>query len=117
MPTPAVHLFVSQQILKDESLASLDGRLRQQAGHLLLGSVAPDAWLFGLANRQQTHFLPVPMPADRQGARELLDACPELRSPADLAPALSAFVAGYMTHLLTDEIWYHQVYNLSLIHI
>jgi len=110
MPTPLVHVFVSQRILSRLAGAPAAMLLEPQAGDFFLGSTAPDAWSLGGVSRQQAHMVPVPMPADQQGARELLQHYPELRSPASLSPAKAAFVAGYMTHLMLDELWYHQIF-------
>ena len=110
MPTPLVHLYVSQQILAADAVPGM-GRLRRHAGDFLLGSIAPDAWTLGGLDRTGAHLLPIPVPPDKQGATELLNRYPELRQASRLQAPQAAFVAGYMTHLLIDEIWYHQIFD------
>jgi hypothetical protein len=110
MPTPVVHLFIAQNLLRGPD-ALPAGSLNGQAGDFLLGSVAPDAWTVSNATRRQTHLLPIPLPAGKQGAVELLATYPHLRAPAALTPAQAAFVAGYLAHLLADEVWYHQIFD------
>jgi hypothetical protein len=107
MPTPAVHLYVAQHILGRQ----LAGRLNGEAGDFLLGSVAPDAWSVGHITRRQAHILPIPIPAGLHGATELLALYPQLARAARLTPGQAAFVAGYMGHLLVDEIWYHRIFE------
>ena len=110
MPTPLVHLYVSQQILEqfDGPAVAL---LRRRVGDFMLGSIAPDAWSLGEMTRIEGHVLPIPPPRDVHGAAELLHQYPMLRDAGALRPAQAAFVAGYMTHLLLDEIWYHDLFD------
>lgn len=109
MPTPFVHLYISQQILSGD-IDSTIVQLRRHAGDFLLGSIAPDAWTLGTLSRAEAHLLPIPIPQDRRGADELLSRYPHLAQASHLRISQAAFVAGYMTHLLMDEIWYHQVF-------
>jgi len=107
MPTPVVHVYVAQRILSRQMAGLLDGA----AGDFLLGSVAPDAWSIGHITRREAHILPIPIPAGRHSAAELLARYPQLALATGLAPRQAAFVAGYMSHLLVDEIWYYRVFE------
>jgi hypothetical protein len=110
MPTPLVHLYVSQQILEEA-----DGRvaalLRRRAGDFMLGSIAPDAWWLGGLRRADAHVLPIPIPPAASGVIDLLDRYPLLRDVHALSAPQAAYVAGYLTHLLLDEIWYHDIFH------
>lgn len=110
MPTPLVHLYIAQQIIEcSDSL--LAGCLQQQAGDFMLGSIAPDAWWLGDLSRVDAHVLPIPMPRDASSVVELLHAYPVLRHARALQAPQVAFVAGYLTHLLLDELWYHDIFD------
>jgi hypothetical protein len=111
MPSPLVHVYIAQLLLTDSNGQGLAHALRGQVGDFLLGSIAPDAWTLGRITRQQAHVLPIPIPPGKEGAVELLAVYPTLADPARLTPASAAFVAGYMAHLLVDEIWYHGIFH------
>ncbi len=107
MPTPVVHLYLAQEILQSGAAGYLNGCVSDY----LLGSIAPDAWSIAGVTRRQAHILPIPIPAGKRVVEELLTLYPHLRASQALAPARAAFVAGYMAHLLVDEIWYHRIFE------
>jgi hypothetical protein len=110
MPTPLVHIYISQRILN--GLAGPAAQvLHPHAGDFALGSLAPDAWWAAGISRQEAHILPIPVPAERHGAAEYLARYPALADAAALPPEQQAFVAGYLTHLRADEIWFRDVYD------
>ena len=111
MPTPVVHIYIAQQVLAAGNGAAPLQALRQQAGYFLLGSIAPDAWSVSQITRRRSHLLPIPIPAGRRGDAELLATYPQLERAEQLPPAQAAFVAGYMAHLLSDEIWYYRIFE------
>jgi len=41
----------------------------------------------------------------------LFEAYPRLREPGGLSVATTAFVAGYVTHLVMDELWINTIYR------
>ena len=96
MPAEFVHLALARRIA--DALA-LDDALRPA---FALGSVAPDVNNVGGAARQDTHFWYWPAGGDVSGAPTLLARHPALRAHC-LAPPERAFLAGYLSHLITDE--------------
>jgi hypothetical protein len=107
MPTPAVHLYLAQEILQAVPAGCLNGA----TGDYLLGNIAPDAWSLGGLTRREAHILPIPIPPGKHCADELLALYPHLRASRQLPPAAAAFVAGYMAHLLVDELWYYRIFE------
>jgi Zinc dependent phospholipase C len=96
MPAEFVHLALARRIA--DALA-LDGALRPA---FALGNVAPDVNNVRGGARQDTHFWYWPEGGDVSGALTLLARYPKLRARC-LAPSERAFVAGYLSHLITDE--------------
>jgi hypothetical protein len=121
MPTPVTHLVLAEEILGGDALPSDVHRLLlQQHGPFLLGHTAPDVRTISGQPRRETHFYGVPLfstpapPHHPNGARPahetLFAAHPELARADALPPAQAAFVAGYIAHLLLDELWLADVF-------
>ncbi len=70
-----------------------------------------DAWSIGQINVAPGPHPAHPDPGAGHGAAELLALYPQLARAARLTPGQAAFVAGYMGHLLVDEIWYHRIFE------
>ncbi len=106
MPTPFYHLALAEEILEDASLpASVQQLLRSEVPAFLLGNTAPDVQTLSGQPREATHFFEVPM-RDRRPARDrMFAAWPELSYASELAPNRRAFLAGYLCHLLLDQLW------------
>lgn len=108
MPTPFYHL-------------SLIGDLRQTPGfpQLLLdewpafcfGNIAPDAQTLTGQPRIATHFFDVPMRDLTPAWREMFRQHPHLARPAQLPPAQAAFLAGYLCHLILDQLWIARIFE------
>jgi len=80
-------------------------------GSYYLGSTAPDIRFFISASREETHFLSLESARGESGVEPLFDAHPDLRDRAGLSPSTRAFVAGYLSHLVTDEAWIYRIYR------
>lgn len=109
MPTPVTHLVIAQRILDAcPELVSEgdDGAL----GAFLLGSTLADVRVVTGEPRAATHFLRLPPQRGDSGIRAMLGAHPRLADPNDADPCARLMVAGYLAHLLADEIWLVRVY-------
>lgn len=112
MPTPAMHLALAEKMLRRKDLPSSARRLlNQQRGPFMLGHTAPDVRTVSGQRREECHFYTVPRTSYRPAHRALFDAYPSLRHMEALSPSQAAFVAGYIAHLLLDELWLDDVFQ------
>ncbi len=111
MPTPIMHLALAEEILRGDDLAPAIRRLLiRQRGPFLLGHTAPDVQTISRQAREETHFCTLPRTTDLPAHETLFIAHPRLARAGSLAPAQAAFVAGYIAHLLLDELWRDDVF-------
>ncbi len=112
MPTPVNHLLMAREVMEEGDLiAPARGLLRAQYGAFLLGHTAPDVQTVSGQRREETHFYTLPPSATTPGAQVLLETYPVLARAEFLQPAHAAFIAGYMAHLLADELWWWEVFH------
>ena len=78
---------------------------RDHAGSLYLGSTAPDIRAMTKWSREHTHFASLAVEVVGRGARRMFELHPELADPDHLSDATRAFVLGYISHLVSDEVW------------
>ncbi len=113
MPTPVQHLAIACDLLTRIDLpAAVRRRLEAHWGAHLLGQVAPDAQNASGQSREATHFFTLPPCSTLPPAHvQMLTAHPSLAKASALEPAQAVFAAGYMAHLLVDEMWIRQVFS------
>ncbi len=107
MPPLALHTAVAKRIGEQLRHPTLEAEL----GSLYLGSTAPDICILTRWERERTHFFDLRNYNEQDGVSAMLEAYPALARPAKLNPASAAFVAGFITHLVMDEIWITDVYR------
>lgn len=112
MPTPIEHLIIADEILTSPAFTlrtQLDGddTLR---GAFLFGHIAPDVRVISRQLRRATHFFRVPPTNHRPAHKRMLAAHPALARSATLPAAQAAFLAGYLAHLLLDELWIREIF-------
>lgn len=107
MPPICLHLSIAS-----EAASQLDHSVvKQRLGSYFLGSTAPDIRLIIGASREETHFIPLESEEGVSGVKPLFESYPELARTDDLNVATRSFVAGYLSHLVTDETWIYQIYR------
>jgi hypothetical protein len=112
MPTPATHLSLAEEILCGDDLSPAVRRLLiQQRGPFLLGHTAPDVKTVSGQGRHESHFYTIPRTSDRPAYELLFNAHPLLARAESLPPPQAAFIAGYIAHLLLDEIWLDDIFR------
>ena len=74
-------------------------------GTFLLGSTSPDIRAITRGERQEYHFAPLDFGPVGAGVEGLFRAHPGLSSDAVGDGATQAFVAGYVSHIVADELW------------
>lgn len=106
MPTASAHLASALDLLEDPALA-VRQRLASGEPHgaFLLGTISPDVRVMNGLPREATHFYDIPLSRDKTASQRMLDAYPALAKSGGLPACQAAFVAGYMAHLVMDEVW------------
>jgi hypothetical protein len=85
--------------------------LNDERGNVYLGATAPDIRVITRWDRSQTHFFDLNNFAEQSGIEAFFNAHPSLAQAGGLAAPTAAFVAGYATHLVMDELWINMVYR------
>lgn len=111
MPTPVMHLALAEEILGGDLLSPATRcLLARQRGPFLLGHTVPDVQTISGQGREETHFYTIPRSTDRPAYEALFAAYPRLARAEMLSPTQAAFTAGYIAHLLLDEIWLDDIF-------
>lgn len=112
MPTPIQHLAIADQLLHDSTLpGSIGDRLLDQRAAFLFGNTAPDVQTVSGQLREATHFFDIPLQSTRPAQLKMFERYPALSRARSLPPAQAAFIAGYVCHLLLDEVWIRDIYE------
>jgi len=105
MPNLPMHIYLADQVAEQ-----LDrGYVFDHLGAYYLGSTAPDIRAMTRWPREQTHFAPLSVEEVGTGASTMFRMHPELQQ--DMSPASRAFLAGYVCHLASDEVWITSVFR------
>jgi len=107
MPPLGLHTVVAKEVADRLRHRTLE----EERGNLYLGSTAPDIRVITRWERGRTHFFDLSNFDEQSGMAGLFEAYPRLRQPGDLSVATGAFVAGYLTHLVMDELWINTIYR------
>jgi len=83
----------------------------QNMGGYLVGSTLPDVHILGQISRAQSHFFDLEEASPESGARAIFEAYPQLARKQELDSAMRSLVAGYLSHLITDEVWILDIYR------
>ena len=101
MPNLTVHIQIAVEAA-DRVGAS---ELRSDLGCFCLGSTSPDIRAITKRARSEYHFVELDFKTIGEGVNGMFAAYPDLMDAAEHDGATRAFVAGYITHLLTDETY------------
>ena len=112
MPTPFTHLAAAAEILAAPELPS-EARSALQADWpaFLFGNTAPDVQTISGQPREATHFFSVPLRGAPAAGRQMLAQYPALAMRVALPPAQGAFIAGYLAHLVFDQLWVRDLFE------
>jgi hypothetical protein len=112
VPTPFTHLLVADRLIASTGLArELRRVLQAEQPAFLFGNIAPDVQTVSGQTREATHFFPVPLGSAPPAPQAMFAEYPGLGRPADLAPAQAAFMAGYLAHLVLDQLWVARIFS------
>ena len=107
MPNLPMHIYLANQ-----SAQQLDwGSIFDHVGSFYLGSTTPDIRAMTGWPREQTHFAPLSVESVGTGTRTMLESYPALADPGNQTPATRAFILGYISHLVADEVWITTMYR------
>ena len=102
MPNLPVHIYLCQQVATE-----LDwGYAHDHPGAAYLGSTTPDIRAMTKWDRARTHFSDLSVREIGAGVRRMFELHPHLAgSDNGLTPPTRAFLLGYVSHLVADEVW------------
>jgi len=109
LPTPVTHLVIAKHILDAHPELVPQGD-DPALGAFLLGSTLADVRVLTGEPRAATHFLRLPPQRGDSGIRAMLGAHPHLADLDGAGTRARLMVAGYLAHLLADEIWLRRIY-------
>lgn len=107
MPFSQTHLLAAYKLLNDAQYDWIQDDKAVAA--FLFGSVAPDTRVVSGQSRESTHFFTIPPQSNSFSPSTMLAAWHELADPAALRADHAALIAGYLTHLVMDEVWVEDV--------
>ena len=109
MPPLCLHLSIAYEAAELLRNPTID----QNMGYYLIGATSPDVHIVAGSSRKETHFVDLEDEALESGTILIFKAHPNLAKGNKLDPATKSFVAGYLSHLVTDEAWILDVYRPS----
>lgn len=107
MPHLAFHMSVARELANLMPNPVIDaGR-----GAFYLGSTGPDMRILSRADRMSSHYFDLDCVEQQDATESFFEAHSDLRDPNALEGQTAAFVAGYLTHLVIDQIWITDIYR------
>ncbi|MDR9458600.1 MAG: zinc dependent phospholipase C family protein [Dehalococcoidia bacterium] len=107
MPLLYLHLSLANEAAELLRHSVVDRNM----GDYLLGSISPDVHYIGGVFRKDTHFFDLDEQECESGTSLFFKAHPDLAGGSKLDTATKSFVAGYLSHLVADEIWIKDIYR------
>lgn len=107
MPLLYVHLSIAREAAERLGHPIVDSNLCYYLG----GSISPDAHLVCDASRRDTHFFDLDECDCESGANRIFNVHPQLADGCRADDATRCFIAGYLSHLVTDEVWILDIYR------
>lgn len=109
MPSLGSHMVRARLIADAIELEEIDA----DRGAFVLGATAPDIRVVSRGDRADTHFFDLDNLEKQDSVERMFEAHPHFRTPSGLDAATTAFIAGYITHLVLDEAWIEEIYRPS----
>ncbi len=107
MPSLGSHMARARAVADRLRLRDID----VDRGSYYFGATAPDIRVITRLDREFTHFYRLDDFERQDSVRRMFEENPGLAQPAGLDAATTAFVAGYITHLVLDERYIEDVYR------
>ena len=104
MPSITTHIYIATKIR-----ARLQGtNIQAHTGNLILGATYPDIRSMIKVPREQTHFSSLDVSNVGTGTEKMFASYPKLH---ELDDKNVSFICGYISHLVTDELWIIEMYR------
>ena len=107
MPLIYFHLSIARDAAEQLGHPVAEEHLRSFLG----GAISPDAHYVAEISRIDTHFFDLNGDDDQNSPRRLFQVHPNLSKPGALDERTRAFIIGYISHLVTDEVWIKDIYR------
>jgi hypothetical protein len=107
MPQLGSHLH-SAYVVADRLQSST---INADRGAFFLGSTSPDIRVITRGDRSDTHFFDLDHYEAQDSIKRMFSEHPELKFQADMDTTAASFMAGYITHLVLDELFISQIYR------
>ncbi|MDI6856726.1 MAG: zinc dependent phospholipase C family protein [Dehalococcoidia bacterium] len=107
MPHLVFHMSVARELADTLSHPTLDA----YRGAYYMGSTGPDMHILDGRKRSLSHYFELDELHEQNSVATFFEAHPELRCPDELRGGAPAFVAGYISHLVIDELWITEIYR------
>lgn len=107
MPSLGSHLLRAHRVAERLALREIEA----DRGAFFLGATAPDIRVITRRNREETHFYRLDDLSDQDSVARMFRENPGLATPSGLDAATTAFIAGYLTHLVLDETFITDIYR------
>jgi hypothetical protein len=107
MPPLCFHLAIAKEAAELLHNPIIDRNL----GNYLVGATLPDVHLIIGVSREETHFFDLEQEAGESGVRLIFKAHPNLAKGSKLDEKTKSLIAGYLSHLIADEVWIRDIYR------
>lgn len=107
MPSMGSHLYRARLVAERLALPEIEA----DRGAYFLGTTAPDIRVITRNEREVTHFFSLTDMEQQDSVARMFREHPGLATPAGLDAATTAFIAGYITHLVLDEAFITEIYR------
>jgi hypothetical protein len=105
-------LYIHMVVAREAAAQYKCDQLQLCRGNYLLGSTIPDIHVVTKSmSRQETHFFDLNHESEEGSIDSFLKSHPELSQGSQLSQVTKATVAGYLSHLATDELWIANIYR------
>ncbi|MCK4963552.1 MAG: zinc dependent phospholipase C family protein [Dehalococcoidia bacterium] len=107
MPLLYLHLSIAKEAAELLHHPVVDPNM----GSYLVGAISPDVHYVSGVSRKETHFFDFDTKDCESGAGLLFKAHPDLARGRKLDATTKSFIAGYLSHLIADEVWILDIYR------
>ena len=107
MPNYDAHIDIAREAASRLRNHSIEANM----GSYLLGSTSPDVRIITRKTREDYHFAPLNSEDVSAGVKGFFRHQPHLADAARLPAPTRAFVAGYISHLIADQMWIISMYR------
>ncbi|MDY6916447.1 MAG: hypothetical protein SVP26_00625 [Chloroflexota bacterium] len=107
MPPLCLHVSIAREAAQLLGSPTLD----QNFGGYAFGATLPDIHIIAKLSRTETHFFDLECEESASGTQAIFESHPCLARAKELDGTTRALVAGYLSHLITDEIWILDIYR------